>query len=160
HHTADPAGAFAKLAALIKTGGSLSVWVYGKENNNWIIYGLNPLRKYITSHLPRPLLWLISYLLAIPLFLMIQLVYLPVSRSQRLGFLSRSLFYYDYLCWLGKHCGFQEQALVIFDHLVPEIAEYIPKSELISWFKNANFSHVTITSRANNSWRGFGVKER
>ena len=97
-----------------------------------------------------------SYALALPLYLVIKGIYLPVSRSKRLSFLKRGLFYFEYLSWLGRYCGLRETALVIFDHLVPEIAQYIPREEFAQWFANSRFDDVHISSKAGNSWRGFG----
>lgn len=155
HHTADPKGAFSSIVRVLKPNGSISAWVYGRENNGWIIHVLNPLRQHVSSRLPRPVLWAVSYALALPLYALIRLVYLPVERAASLAWLRKWLFYFDYLCWLGKHCNFRETALVIFDHLVPEIAEYIPRDEFEAWFTENALTGITITSRANNSWRGF-----
>ena len=70
---------------------------------------------------------------------------------------STLLFYFDYLNFLSNF-GFREQALVVFDHLSPTIAEYISRSEFEQWFEDNNLSDVIITSRTGNSWRGFGIR--
>lgn len=54
--------------------------------------------------------------------------------------------------------GFHEQAYVVFDHLVPAIAEYIPHQEFAQWFEGNQLHNVVITPRAENSWRGFGIR--
>ena len=41
HHLPDPRAGFRSLAGKVKAGGSLSAWVYGAENNEWI----TPLRR-------------------------------------------------------------------------------------------------------------------
>lgn len=157
HHTEDPRRAFACVAKVVKPGGGFSAWVYGRENNGWIIHILNPIRENITSHLPRFVLWAVTYFLALILWIVIFGVYLPIYRSERLKPLGRYLFLFDYLCWLGtNYPSYRGIALVIFDHLVPEIAEYIPHDEFQSWFNENHLTDVTITSKANNSWRGFG----
>lgn len=156
HHTSDPAGAFKSVSDVVIPEGGISAWVYGRENNAWIIYGLNPLRKHITSRLPYPLLWGNSRFLAAILLLIIRGVYLPVERNKALLGFKSFLFYFDYLCWLGKYGGFREISLVVFDHLVPEIAEYILREDFENWFVQAGFPDPTITAKANNSWRGFG----
>ncbi len=158
HHTVNPQQTFAAVSKCVKLGGGLSVWVYGRENNGWIINVLDPIRKHVTRRLPHMLLWVLSYMITLPMYLAIHLVYLPISRSDRLKSLSRYLFYYDYLVWLGKYCGFRAQALVVFDQLVPTLAEYIAKPELQAWFAENGLHKVIITSRANNSWRGFGIR--
>lgn len=158
HHTAQPRQAFISIASAVKSGGGVSAWVYGREGNDWIIHVLNPIRRKITSRIFGSLLGWIARLLAIPLYLSIKLVYQPVSRIEGLAFLRKRLFYYDYLVWLGQYCGYREQALVIYDHLTPAIAEYISHDEFQAWFQESHLEDVVITSRAGNSWRGFGKR--
>lgn len=157
HHTAAPRGAFGQLARLVTPGGGMSAWVYGRENNGWIIYGLNPFRSLFTSRLPRPLLVALAYAITLPMYLALKLVYRPVGASARLAPLKRVLFYFDYLFFLGQF-GFHEQALVVFDHLVPTISEYIRREEFESWFSENDVRDVVIRWRSRNSWCGFGVR--
>ena len=46
HHTPDPRRAFAALLDVVKPDGVLAVWVYGKENNDWIENVVTPLRRW------------------------------------------------------------------------------------------------------------------
>lgn len=153
HHTSDPRGAFLHLASKVVPGGSVSAWVYGRENNGWIIYGVDPIRK-LTSRLPRRLLLAASYALAIPLTMAVRGIYGPASRYPALARLRRRLFYYDYLAFLDQF-DFATIALIVFDHAVPAIARYIPREEFVEWFKAAGLVDITITMRQQNSWRGF-----
>jgi SAM-dependent methyltransferase/uncharacterized protein YbaR (Trm112 family) len=157
HHTANPRGAFDSVVKRIKPSGGISAWVYGRENNGWIIYGLNPIRNHLTSRLPRKVLLALSYLITAPMFAILKSIYQPVGKSKRLSGLKKFLFYFDYLYFLGQF-GFHEQAYIVFDHLVPVIAEYIPHDEFDRWFRENGLQDVVITSRAGNSWRGFGVR--
>lgn len=154
HHTANPFGSFSSIVSKLKPDGSMSAWVYGRENNGWIIYILNPIRRHLTSRLPRPLLWAIAYLLTVPLFLLSKLVYRPLNRF---SFWRNHLFYFDYIYFLSRF-SFAEQALIVFDHLVPTIAEYIPYNDFRQWFVHNRLEKIVITPRSNNSWRGFGIK--
>lgn len=57
HHTADTASAFAAVAALVKPGGKLSVWLYGKAGR-FADFATNPIRpgrEWIVEH--RRLAW-------------------------------------------------------------------------------------------------------
>lgn len=154
HHAADPRRAFLDLASSVRPGGGVSAWVYGAENNGWVIRLVNPVRR-VTSRLPRRLLLALSYLVAAPLTAATHLVYGPVSRRPGLAWLRRRLFYFDYLAFLSQF-GFREQAVIVFDHAVPAIAEYIPRETFAEWFAAARLSDVVISDRAGNSWRGFG----
>lgn len=59
HHLPDPRGGFKSLAGKVKSGGHISAWIYGAENNEWITRWINPLREKLTSRInPRMLLQL------------------------------------------------------------------------------------------------------
>jgi len=156
HHTANPRKAFDALVAVLRPGGGLSAWVYGKEHNWWIIHFLNPFRTHITSRLPRKVLLVISHLFAVPVFVLSRLAG-GLAKREGLKQFRRTLFYSEYLTFLSAF-GFHEHALIVFDHLVPAIAEYIPFEEFERWFGENRLEHAVITSRAGNSWRGFGVR--
>ncbi len=159
HHTANPRGAFEAVVKLVKPGGGMSAWVYGRENNSWIIYGLNPIRNHLTSRLPRKVLLALSYLVTVLMFIILKGVYRPVGNLKRLSRLKKRLFYFDYLYFLGQF-DFRGQALVVMDHLVPVLAEYIHHEEFARWFHGHGLQNVVITSRAGNSWRGFGTRTK
>jgi SAM-dependent methyltransferase len=155
HHTADPRGAFLHLVSKVVQGGSVSAWVYGRENNGWIVYGINPIRR-LTSRLPRRVLLAASYALALPLNAVVKGVYAPVSRRPALAWLRRRLFYFDYLSFLAQF-DYATLAIIVFDHAVPTIAEYIPRADFAEWFDAAGLVEITISMRGGNSWRGFGM---
>src|SRR5258706_13173018 len=51
HHLPDPRAGFKALAAKVKPGGHISAWIYGAENNGWIVRFVNPVREYVTSRM-------------------------------------------------------------------------------------------------------------
>lgn len=53
HHLADPDAAVASLIRATRPGGIVLVWLYGRENNGWIIWLFMPLR--MVHHLSLPL---------------------------------------------------------------------------------------------------------
>ena len=91
------------------------------------------------------------------MFLVLKGIYRPIGRFKQLAQWRKYLFYFDYLYFLSGF-GFHEQAYVVFDQLVPVIAEYIPREEFAKWFNENNLQNVVIISRAGNSWRGFGLQ--
>jgi hypothetical protein len=52
---------------------------------------------------------------------------------------------------------FRHNRAIVFDHLVPRLAFYIPGDEFRAWFGKRGMDGATITSRNGNSWRGLGV---
>lgn len=156
HHTPDPAASFQCMVDKVKPGGTVSAWVYGREGNGWIIYLLNPVRR-ITSWLPLSITKTVAFFLAVILQTALRLIYLPVERNASLHWFKPYLPYSAYLCSIAGY-SFRENFSIVFDHLLPEIAFYIRRSEFRRWFYIARLQEVTITPRFANSWRGFGRK--
>ena len=154
HHLPDPKQGFLSVVSKLKSGGRAAIWVYGKEGNRWIELLVDPVRIHVTSRLPKFLTQTISFLIALPLYAALKLVYAPASRSPRL---KRGLPYADYLCAISGY-SFAENLWNVFDHLVAPTAFYVSRKEVEDWFAAAKLEQVEISSRNNNSWRGTGVK--
>src|SRR6478672_10752904 len=99
HHTPDPKGAFLSLAGKVKTGGHISAWVYGAENNEWITKYVNPVRQGFTSQISQPILYQLSKLPTLGVFLTTKLVYRPLNVAA--APVASKLFYNEYLNHLG-----------------------------------------------------------
>src|SRR5262245_32245393 len=56
HHLSNPVLALRKMVQAAKPGGRVLIWVYGRENNEWIVRFIDPLRKAVLSRLPMGLL--------------------------------------------------------------------------------------------------------
>ncbi len=158
HHLAEPYRGFKNLCRLLNKNGAILAWVYGYENNELIAKYLSPIREKLTSRLPLPCLYFLAFLLNIPFHLILKAVYRPVATNRLLKFFRPFLPYHDYLFWLAKY-NFRHNHQVIFDHLAAPIAYYIPREEIVSWFEKEGLEGIRITSRNNNSWRGFGYRK-
>ena len=159
HHLPDPKRGFLSLVQHIKPGGRISLWVYGKEGNEWIEKLVNPIRIHGTSRLPKPLTRVISFLISLPLYAALKLVYRPINRVPRLAPLKSRLPYRDYLLSISDF-SFAENFWNVFDHLVAPTAFYHSREEVEDWFATTNLQQIEITARNNNSWRGTGVRNR
>ncbi len=148
HHLPDPRQAFQALARNVKPGGHVSAWVYGRENNGWIIYLLDPLRKGIFSHVPAGMLHGLAWLGAVAVKLVAKALYGPILKLWPRA----PLFYKDYLMYVGDF-PFIELETIVFDHLHPTYSHYIRRAEFESWF--AGHEEVQIAWHNRNSWRGF-----
>ncbi len=154
HHLPDARAGFASLAAAVKSGGHLSAWVYGAENNEWITNWVSPLRERLTSRInPRALLHL-SKVPAAFLYLATKLVYRPLNQIAG-GSIAQHLFYNDYLNAISAF-GWKEQHTIVFDHLVAPTAHYISREEFEEWWRDVGATGVVIEWHNRNSWRGFG----
>ena len=153
HHLPDPRQGFFSLASKVVPGGHVSAWIYGAENNEWIVRLVNPVREKITSRIDQRALLHLSKIPAAGLFLATKLIYGPLNR--RGSTLGQYLFYNDYLSAIAPF-GWREQHLIVFDHLVAPTAFYIPRDEFETWWRELGATDVTITWHNKNSWRGFG----
>jgi SAM-dependent methyltransferase len=145
HHLEDPAAGFAALARMVRPGGVAFAWVYGRENNEWIIKGVNPVREKVLARLPPALLkWGVALPAAAGLY--------PLTRLARRG---APLPYGPYLGWLGES-GFGFVHGVVFDHLVAPTAHYISQQDFRKWFTDAGLERIELSWRNRNSWRGVG----
>jgi len=153
HHTPDPKGAFTSLAGKVKSGGHISAWVYGAENNEWITRFVDPVRTGFTSQISQPVLYQLSKLPTLGVFLTTKLVYRPINAASKS--VGEKLFYNEYLNHLGSF-GWREQHNIVFDHLVAPTAFYISKDDFETWWADINALDVKITWHNENSWCGFG----
>ena len=71
HHTPDPRRSFGALLEQVRPGGTVACWVYGRENNGWIVWLVNPVRLLVTRHLPARILRGVARVLSAILFLLI-----------------------------------------------------------------------------------------
>ena len=156
HHLEDPANGFSQLVKLLKKNGSFSVWVYSQENNRWVI-ALTPIRKHITSRLPNSLLLGLSHIIGSCLYLLFNWVYRPINETKLGSRIKHLLPYNDYF-YYSSRLNYRSLVSVVFDHLVPELAEYISRDELNQWFLNEELNSVIISPRNNMSWRGMGTR--
>jgi len=153
HHTPDPKRAFVSLAGKVKKGGHISAWVYGAENNEWITKYVDPVREGFTSKISQPMLYQLSKLPTLSVFLTTKLVYRPANIVAKP--VAKRLFYNDYLNHLGTF-GWREQHNIVFDHLVAPTAFYVSKEDFVSWWEEIKAKDVEIIWHNQNSWCGFG----
>jgi SAM-dependent methyltransferase len=153
HHTPDPKMAFISLASKVKKGGHISAWVYGAENNEWISKYVNPVRTRFTSRIRQPMLYQLSKLPTLGVFLTTKLIYRPLNAVSK-PFASH-LFYNEYLNHLGSF-GWREQHNIVFDHLVAPTAFYISKDDFSNWWTEIAAEDIEVTWHNENSWCGFG----
>jgi SAM-dependent methyltransferase len=144
HHLPEPERGFRCLVDQVKPGGAVFAWVYGRENNGWLVRVVNPIRERVASRLPRRMLLRLSFVLALGLH--------PLGKLARLC----PLPYRAYLRWLGEY-GFRHTHHVVFDHLVAPTAFYIRRDEFAAWFTRAGLGSPSLTWRNRNSWRGFAI---
>jgi SAM-dependent methyltransferase len=141
HHLASPEKALAAMTAAAKPGGKVLIWVYGLENNRWIVYLLTPLRKLLFSRLPIGVVHHLSLYPALALWL-----------ALRLGL--DSLEYFRLL----RRFSLRHLRSIVFDQMLPKIAHYWPKEAVEALMRNAGLDEVKLAWVNEMSWSAIGTK--
>ncbi len=125
---------FLSLASKVKPGGHLSAWIYGAENNEWIVRFVNPVREKITSRIDQRALLHLSKIPAAG----------HVSGDEACLWTtepatarhSRDIFFTTTICSAIAPFGWREQHTIVFDHLVAPTAFYISREEFEKWWRD------------------------
>jgi SAM-dependent methyltransferase len=156
HHLPDPRVGAESVASVLRDGGRLVLWVYGRENNEWIVKYVDPIRQALTSRVPwRPLKALSSVPAAV-IWAAIRVLYRPDGPGARLA--SR-LPYAEYF---GSMRGFpfDELQLIVFDQLVTPVAHYLSRAEVAAWFEGPEYREVELRWHNQMSWTATAVRVR
>lgn len=156
HHIDKMEEALNELWRVLKPGGKIVLWVYGKEGNFWITYFLNPIRKLITSKLPVKLLRILSFPLSLFLYIILKTTYGPLTKW---GKKEIFLYYSSYLGAISPY-PFKEIESIVVDHLCPPVAHYLSKQEIKEMLKLLNPSSLTLRWHHKNSWTAVVEKEK
>ena len=147
HHLPDPAAGVAAVTSVVRDGGRVVLWVYGRENNEWITRYVDPIRKTVTSKLPYGPLKTACAVPTAAMWAAIKLLY----RRGPDGKGPRRLPYGEYFASL-RDFPFDELLLIVFDQLVTPVAHYLPRDEVERWFQSASFRDVALRWHNQNSW--------
>jgi SAM-dependent methyltransferase len=126
HHTPDTAAAFRRVAALVKKGGQLAVYVY--QAGGMMRYVSDALR-LVTTRLPRPVVYYGS-LIAVPLYY--------VHRIPVAGRLA------EILLPTIDHPRWRWRWLDTFDWYTPRFQWKHRYPEVLRWFREAGFSDLYV----------------
>lgn len=141
HHLEYPEQALASMVRSVKPGGLVAIWVYGRENNGWFIHVLNPLRRAVFAHLPIAITHHLSLYPAALLWL-----------ALRLGI--RPLPYFRLLAGFG----FGHLRSIVFDQMLPHIAQYWRRDEVEALMRQAGLEQVRLEWVNEVSWAAAGVR--
>lgn len=154
HHMNSPISGFKSMSKMVNPEGSIVAWVYGRENNWWLVKIVNPIREMVTSKMPAPLLLMLSGLLALPLTLYCKLVARPWMQARQKFKFIPPLYYGEYLSYIAAF-DFNEIHHITFDHLIAPVAYYVSRAYFAEWFKDAGWPDSVIRWHNRNSWSGF-----
>jgi SAM-dependent methyltransferase len=139
HHLEAPEKALARMVHATKPGGYVLIWVYGRENNGWIVHFFDPLRLSLFARLPLSLVYFLSLFPTAALWC-----------ALRLG-----LQWVEYFRLLSKF-SFRHLRAVVFDHMIPRIANYWTREEVDRLMKDAGLEDVRLVWVNDISWSAVG----
>src|SRR4029450_2874401 len=154
HHMESPVRGFRGLVEKLKPDGAIVAWVYGRENNWWLIRIVNPIRMAVTPKLRRGALKLISAVAAVPVILWAKLIAAPWTSLRRKIPWLPALYYGEYFTYIARF-DFAEIHHIVFDHLVAPVANYVGETYFRAWFAESGLENPVIRWHNRNSWTGF-----
>jgi SAM-dependent methyltransferase len=147
HHTADTHEAFRQVAELVKPGGYLSVWLYGKAGR-FKEFRTNPLRAdrgFVARH--RLLCWFIVGLRHFfSDFVRVFTTRLPMRLTYLFCYLLAFLGAIPLIKYLtfSVHPKFMVRVIENFDWISPPYQWHHTKEELMEWFEEEGFEVVKV----------------
>jgi SAM-dependent methyltransferase len=155
HHLPNPERGFNRLLEHLKDGGTIFVWVYGREGNN--LLKMLKLVRRVTIKCPLWLLNQLSFFITFFSYPIIKLIYNQPNNMRSSRLFNKILPRNEFFKYLSGF-SFSHVRSIIFDQLLAPIANYYTKEEFESWFRDAKLKNILITWRNMNSWRGMANK--
>ena len=143
HHLNHPRRAMAKLVRATRPGGTVLVWVYGREGHTALKMGINAIRQF-TSKLPVGLVHVLTYPFSFLFFLYLRLRLFP-SRHPYLQLLRTARFWHVHS--------------ILLDQLLPEISHYWTREEALALFDRLPVRDVQIRFCNEGSWTVWAQRE-
>ncbi len=141
HHLEFPENALTRMVQAARPGGQVMVWVYGLENNRWIVYLLDPLRKALFSRLP---IAFVHHLALYPTALLSLALKLKLGRTAY----SRLL----------RGFTFRHLRSIVFDQMLAKTANYWPRDTVEALMRDQGLENLELSWVNEMSWSAIGTK--
>ena len=141
HHLEKPLDALKQMAKAVKPGGKVMIWVYGYENNEWIVRYFDPLRKLLFARLP---IGLTHFLSLFPTALLWLFLHMGLGRLE----------YFNLL----RQTTFRQLRSIVFDQMLPRIANYWKREEVEQLLRNAGLTDIRVARVNDMSWTAVGIR--
>jgi|SRR5215469_5924495 len=143
HHLEYPEKALAGIVRAARPGGKVLIWVYGLENNHWIVTFLNPLRLALFSRLPIGMVHHLSLYPAGILWIALRLC----------------LGHIEYFRLL-RRMKFPHLRSIVFDQMLPKIANYWPRATVERLMREQGLEDIRLAWVNEMSWSAIGTKPK
>jgi SAM-dependent methyltransferase len=141
HHLEFPARALAAMTRAVRPDGRVAIWVYGRENNRWLISFLDPMRRALFSRLPVSWVHHLSLYPTALLWLLLRAGVRPIAYFR-----------------LIAEFGFPHLRSIVFDQMLPRIANYWSRDEVAALMSEAGLQEVRLDWVNEMSWAAVGTK--
>jgi SAM-dependent methyltransferase len=141
HHLEHPELALKKIVRAVRPGGRVVIWVYGSENNRWLVSVLNPLRRTLFSRLPISFAHHLSLYPAVLVWILLKLGVRPI----------------EYFRLITKF-NFPHLRAIVFDQMLPRIAHYWARETVARMMAEAGLKDVRLTWVNQMSWSAIGTR--
>ena len=135
HHLADPEIAMEQMKLATRPGGTVMIWVYGFEGNEWLARYFDPMRKAVFSRLPIGATHALSVPLTAGLMAAVRAGYAPTEYMRTL-----------------RPYSFSQLRVIVFDQMLPRIANYWREDEVRSLMEGAGLVDVKLAQVNGISW--------
>ena len=147
-HVHDHKLAFSKLVEAVKNNGTVSICVYSYEHNFLLTHIVEPI-KVILHYFPLSILRGLAFLPALVIYLIIHLIYVPVS--QKYQRLPKPLPLFDHmLFWSSSSLKFIWSAC--FDLIHAPISFHFKKEEIEDLVAKNNLEKVKLINTHGTTW--------
>ena len=143
HHLERPELALAQMTKAVKAGGKVAIWVYGLENNRWIVVFLDPIRKVFFSRLP---IGFVHFLSLFPTAILWAILKLGMGKTK-----------YSKMI---RNFSFSHLRSIVFDQMLPKISHYWPKDKVKALMEDAGLVDVNLKWVNEMSWAAIGTKPK
>ncbi len=141
HHLDDQPAAVQQMQQAVKPGGTVLLWLYGYENNEWLIRYFDPVRRFLFSKMPLRLVYALSLPATALLWVFLRL---GLGRTEYMR--------------LIRTFSFRHLRAIVYDHMIPHIAKYYKKDEAIALLEDAGLENVQAHWVNEMSWTVVGDK--
>ena len=141
HHLEKPLDALKQMTKAVKPGAKVMIWVYGYENNEWIVRYFDPLRKLLFARLP---IGLTHFLSLFPTALLWLFLHMGLGRLE----------YFNLL----RQTTFRQLRSIVFDQMLPRIANYWKREEVEQLLRDAGLTDLRVVPVNDMSWTAVGIR--
>lgn len=142
HHLEYPQLALEQMVRAVKEQGEVLIWVYGLENNEWIVRYADPLRKALFSWLP---IRLVHHLSLYPAAMLWLALHAGLGRTE----------YFR----LIRTFSFRHLRSIVFDQMLPKIAHYWRRATVERIMREAGLKSIRLQWVNEISWAAIGTKQ-